>query len=206
MLSGSGGGTDHRRGDACLLVLRQYRALHTCGLRGAQDRAEVLRILHAVEHDEQRHALGLGRRLHHLLEGHVLVWASDGGHTLVVGTVHRAVESLSLHADDWDVLLGGDDLHLLQVIRPVVYAGHQVDLHHIASAECLQHRPAAVDIGLNLLVLGHRIAAEPSCGAERPPFRVRLPIVTSLEGALALVGSAGRPLIGGAALEARPAP
>ena len=86
----AGRGIDHRRGDAGGAMAGQDDAMHTAGLGAAQQRAQVLRVLHLVEQQQQR---GLAARLGQrqgLVEAGVGIRPRGQGHALMVGPGGRA--------------------------------------------------------------------------------------------------------------------
>ncbi|HVC82577.1 MAG TPA: hypothetical protein VNL35_18985 [Chloroflexota bacterium] len=89
------------------------------------------------------------------------------------------------------------------MIGTIVDPGRQVHLDHVARAERLQDRPAAVDVGLDRLELIHRRTPHPGAGPQGPTLTLEwCPLGAALEGAPALIARAAAAV--GRTVAARP--
>ncbi len=114
-------------------------AVRARGVHASQDRADVVRVLDAVEHDEQGRAAGV---LHELADAVLPRGTHLGDHTLMHAVATSPVELPGLDAFDRNVVLGGQRQQTLQAL--VIAASDEQAFH----ATCLQRlgdRVHAVD-------------------------------------------------------------
>ena len=133
----------HHRRDAHRPVLgRDYR-MHAKCIGNAQARAEVVRVLHAIEHQQQR-------RARQILEHRVQIVPWLGGehprrHTLMARMPGQPVETLCIHRNDAHCMTACQPY---QILRPrIVARAVEIDLLHARGvlAQAAHHGVKAVD-------------------------------------------------------------
>ena len=109
------------------------------GIHASQDRADVVRVLDAVEHDEQRRTVGV---LHEVADAVVPRGAHFGDHALMHAVATAPVEFAGLDAFHRNAVLGGQRQ---QALQPLVVAASDEQAFHAARLQRLGDRVHAVD-------------------------------------------------------------
>ena len=81
MLTGAGGGFGHSGSHSRGPPLGNHDAVGARSIRGAKNRAQIVRIFHGVEHDHQRKLASLG--CDYVVEIVILFGRGDGDHALM---------------------------------------------------------------------------------------------------------------------------
>src|SRR6266542_664682 len=145
VLERAGGGLHGRGGQRGAAVAGQDDPVAAGGLGAADQRAEVVRVLDAVEGQEERRLGAAERDGQQLVEPDRFELRDDGGNTLVgaglgMGVQERARHCLHGHA------VGGGQLQQVGEGAPLAGAGrHHDPLDAARTAERLDHRPASLD-------------------------------------------------------------
>src|SRR6266853_3397906 len=90
MLTGAGGGFGHSGSHSRGPPLGNHDAVGARSIRGAKNRAQIVRIFHAVEHDHQRTLASLG--CDYVVEIVILFRRGDGAHALMGVLSGHAIE------------------------------------------------------------------------------------------------------------------
>src|SRR5207302_5571062 len=90
MFTGAGGGFGHGRSDSRGPALRNDDAVGARSIRSTENRAQVVWIFHAVEHDYQGKLASLG--CYYVVEIVILLARSDGNHALMGVISGHAIE------------------------------------------------------------------------------------------------------------------
>ncbi len=163
VLGGAGGGLGRHRGDHGSAVARDDQAVGAGQVGRAGHGAEVVRILDAVEGDQERRT---GSRGDQLVDVGVVVFAGDGDQPLVAGAGQRVELAVGPGLDGDSALAGrGGDVAASALVADVEHRdalGSRVDQ--------LAHRSGAVDQPTHLR---RRPARRRSTGPRRPGRRRR---------------------------------
>jgi hypothetical protein len=130
-------------------IFRDDDAIGTERVRGADDRAEVHRILNAIEHDDQARATVHLRRSEDLLERRVVELPHLGDDALVNRLRSHAIETNPIDPIDPNAVRAraAEDLAGDRLLEALLLNAQPIDLPGLA-AQQLEHRVDAVDVAI----------------------------------------------------------
>ena len=192
VLDGAGRGLDGGRRERRLAADRVDDAVDARGLGRSQQRAEVLRILERIEHEDERRLGPLDRSGQDVVEAGELAAIGDQGDPLVAVEAGQRGQRPAFDLDDRDAQVGGVQDELLERLA-ALRDDEQADRLAVGD-ERLLDRVAAGD---ELLVLAEQVARRRTDRSSSPRRRGRAagterPAIDEAARTRAIVGSRRR--------------
>ena len=98
-------GARHRRCETSRAMASNHGAMTTDCCCGAENRSEILRVLNAIQHDQERHRIVRFAPLQNLFQRHEVVRRHGSDYALMAGALRESIEEGAWGALDADTLL-----------------------------------------------------------------------------------------------------